>query len=587
MPEPPGQRPTLTGSARMNGRRVPINRQTWDQFVRSIKNFAGSEAGGQARRLFAGLIILLLAVNGLNVISSYAGRDFMTAIEHRDVTGFIGLGLLWIGVFVAASAVAAIYRFTEERLGLLWREWLTRRAVTLYLDRRTYFRLDEAGTITNPDQRIAEDIRAFTATTLSFVLMFLNAGFTVVAFSGVMWSISPLLFGVAILYAAGGSYLTIVLGRRLVDLNYSQLDKEANFRADLLHVRENAASVALLHREGRLGDRLLHHLDDLTGNFRRIIAVNRNLNFFTTGYNYLIQIIPALVVAPLFIRGQVEFGVITQSAMAFAHLSGAFSLIVTQFQSISSFAAVVARLGALAEAIRETQAPEKPVVEVAEGEHVAFLGLTLLSPGDGRPLIKDLNVSILPGTRVLVIGPGEEAKVALFRATAGIWESGTGRIVRPGPDQIYFLPERPYLPPGTLRELLVRSGKEISVPENRIRAVLRALDLEPVLARAGGLDVEKDWDHMFSLREQQRLAFARLLLTAPRFAFLDRISTALSAGEAGQVLRMLAKSAITYVTFSRWTPGRRGTDEKLENYDAVLELAADGGWTWRPARDRA
>jgi len=571
----------------MDGRQVLINRQTWNQFVRSVKSFAGSEVGGHAKRLFASLIVLLLAVNSLNVVSSYVGRDFMTAIEHRNVSGFIGQAFLWMGVFVVASGVAAVYRFTEERLGLLWREWLTRRAVTLYLDRRTYFRLDETGKITNPDQRIAEDIRAFTTTTLSFVLMFLNASFTVVAFSGVMWSISPSLFGVTILYAAGGSYLTIVLGRRLVELNYSQLDKEANFRADLLHVRENAASVALLHREGRLGDRLLHHLDDLTRNFQRIIAVNRNLNFFTSGYNYLIQIIPALVVAPLFIQGRVEFGVITQSAMAFAHLVGAFSLIVTQFQSISSLAAVIARLGSLAGAIREAQAPERSVIEMAEGEHVAYVGLSLLAPSDGRLLIKDLTVSIAPGIRVLVIGPSEEAKVALFRATAGIWDSGTGRIVRPRSNQIYFLPERPYLPPGTLRELLVRSGKDESIPENRILAAVRALDLEPILVRSGGLDVERDWDHMLSLREQQRLAFARLLLAAPRFAFLDRISTALSADEAGQLLRILSKSGISYVTFSRWIPGRRGTDEKLENYDAVLELADDGSWTWKLTHNKS
>ena len=569
----------------MNGQQVQINRQIWDRFVRSVKNLAGSEVGGQAKRLFLGLIILLLAVNGLNVISSYVGRDFMTAIEHRDVTGFLRQGLFWIGVFAATTVVAVFYRFTEERLGLLWREWLTRRAVTLYLDRRTYFRLDETGKITNPDERIAEDIRAFTVTTLSFVLLLLNASFTIVAFSGVMWSISPLLFLVAIGYAAGGSYLTIALGRPLVELNYSQLDKEANFRADLLHVRENAESVALLHREGRLGARLLRHLKDLTRNFQRILAVNRNLSFFTTGYNYLVQVIPVFVVAPLFIQGQVEFGVITQSAMAFAHLVGAFSLIVTQFQSISSFAAVIARLGSLAEAISEVQTPEISVIEITEGEQVAYEELTLLSPSDGHPLIKNLTVSISPGTRVLVVGPSEEAKVALFRATAGIWESGAGRIVRPEASQMYFLPERPYLPPGTLREVLIRSGQEESIPETRILAMLRALDLEPVLVRAGGLDVEKDWDDILSLREQQLLALTRLLLAAPRFAFLDRISTALGAEEVARVLKMLSKSAITYLTLSRWTPGRRGTDEKLENYDAVLELAADGGWKWRLIQD--
>lgn len=569
----------------MNGRQVLINRKTWDQFLRSVKSFAGSDVGGQAKQLFAGLMLLLIMINALNVFSSYVGRDFMTSIEHRNVSGFLGLGLLWIGVFVAASAVAAIFRFTEEKLGLLWREWLTRVAVIRYLERRTYFRLDETGRITNPDQRIAEDIRAFTATTLSFVLMVLNATFTVLAFSGVMLSISPILFAVTIAYAAGGSYLTVLLGRTLVELNYTQLDKEANFRSDLIHVRENAASVALLHRERQLGVRLLRHLDDLTRNFRRIIVVNRNLNFFTSGYNYLIQIIPALVVAPFFIQGRVEFGVITQSAMAFAHLVGAFSLIVTQFQSISSFAAVIARLGSLAEALRDAQAPERSVIEIGEGEHVAYVGLSLLLPRDGRPLIKDLTVSISPGTRVLVTGQSEEAKVALFRATAGIWDSGTGRIVRPESDQIYFLPERPYLPPGTLRELLVRGGTEESIPESRILAVLRDLALDSIPARTGGLDVERDWDHVLSLREQQRLAFARLLLAAPRFAFLDRMSTSLRADEAGQLLKMLSNSTITYVTFSRWTTGRRGTDEKLDNYDAVLELTGDGGWKWRLIQD--
>ena len=188
------------------------------------------------------------------------------------------------------------------------------------------------------------------------MLMSLNAGFTVVAFAGVLWSINTLLFAVAVGYAALGSLVTVLLGRRLVWLNYNQFDKEANLRSDLIHVRQHAESVALLHREDRLWARLLRHVDVLTANFRRIIAVNRNLAFFTTGYNYMIQIIPALIIAPLFIRGEVQFGVITQSAMAFAQLLGAFSLIVTQFQSISSFAAVVARLSSLAEAIEGAQA---------------------------------------------------------------------------------------------------------------------------------------------------------------------------------------------------------------------------------------
>src|SRR5438477_7306928 len=432
----------------MTEHRVPITRQTWSQFRRAVTDFANCEVGWRARGLFALLITLLFAFNGLNVLNSYVGRDFMTAISNRDSARFAREAIAYLGVFAVSALVGAFYSFSEQRLGLLWREWLTGRLLGAYLDRRAYYRLSAARVLTNPDERIAEDVRAFTATTLSFVLLLSNSAVTVVAFSGVLWSISRPLFAVAVLYAAGGSVLTVLFGRPLVWLNYNQLDKEADFRANLVHVQQNAESIALLRREGRIGARLRRRFEDLTANMRRIIAVNRNLAFFTNGYNYLIQIIPALVVAPLFIRGEVEFGVITQSAMAFSTLVGALSLVVTQFQSISSFAAVVTRLGSLADAMEKVQSPAAASIEVHEDEaRVADEGLTLVAPGSDEVLVSELSVSVSRGTRLLIAGPSEVAKVALFRATAGMWNSGRGRIVRPGLDAILFLPERPYLPP--------------------------------------------------------------------------------------------------------------------------------------------
>src|SRR4029453_16578884 len=191
---------------------------------------------------------------------------------------------------------AVVCRVAEERRALLWRDWLTRRAVELYLQRGTYYWLREHGTIENPDQRIADDVRTFSATTISLALVLLNTTFTILAFSGVMWSISPLLFGVAVAYAALGSGLTVLFGRPLIWLNYKQADREASLRGDLVHLRENAESVAVLRREGRIGARLQRRVDDLVANAKRVIKVNRNLGFFTTGYNYLIQIIPVLIV---------------------------------------------------------------------------------------------------------------------------------------------------------------------------------------------------------------------------------------------------------------------------------------------------
>jgi putative ATP-binding cassette transporter len=468
-----------------------------------------------------------------------------------------------------------LYRFTEERLGLLWREQLTRRLVSEYIANRTYYNLKVNGDVKNPDERIADDVRSFTVTTLSFALMTVNGMLTVAAFSGVMWSISPLLFLVAVLYAAGGSYVAVFLGRPLVGLNSAQLDKEANFRSDLIYVRENAEPVALSRREGRLRRRLSTGIDEWAANLQNIIKVNRNLGFFSTGYNYLALLIPALVVAPLFINGKVEFGVITQSSMAFAQLVGAFSLIVTQFQSIASFAAVVSRLEALAGAIEQTRNAETPTIEVVEDQgRIAFEQVTLLSPEDGRPLIKELTLSVPRGTRLLILGPNKAAKSALFRATAGIWDTGHGKIIRPGFDHIRFLPERPYLYPGTMRELLVRSGEEKLISDDRITGVLHALHLDAVLTRAGGLDVEQDWASILSLDEEQLLAFTRLVLAEPQFAFLDRVCTALSGEQIQRIQKMLSEHSITYVAIG-------DPNDPLEHYDAVLEIGSDGSWHWR------
>ena len=559
----------------MNAFKIPISRTIIDRFMEMMRSLLKSEVGGKAKALFIVLILFLFGINALNVVNSYVGRDFMTAIENKNMSGFLRYALLYVGVFAASTVAAVLYRYAEERLGLIWRKWLTDRAVTRYLDNHTYFRLHDAGDLPNPDQRIAEDIRSLTSTTLSFVLLFLNASFTVVAFSGVMWTISPLLFVVAVAYAALGSFFTVYLGKPLVRLNYDQLDKEANFRARLLHVGENAASIALLRREGRLKARLLDRLEQLTSNFQRIIEVNRNLGYFTTGYNYLIQIIPALVVAPLFIDGKAEFGVISQSAMAFGHLLGAFSLIVTQFQSISNYTAVIARLGGLRQAMDNARPPVIPEIESCDScGIVVFDGLTLRSRRRGRILVDRLNLTIPVGTCVLIRTRSDSTKHVLFRATADLWDKGEGRILRPGLDDMMFVPERPYLPPGTLREALLHPGQEKLFTDEQILEILHSLNLESVMGRIGGLNTERKWADLLSLSEQQLLAFARVLIAAPSFAFLDQPSRALSETQVNALLRRLRERGITYLTL--------GDDDDTDLYDQLLEIDEDGSWKLSP-----
>ncbi|HEY5755619.1 MAG TPA: SbmA/BacA-like family transporter [Steroidobacter sp.] len=552
--------------------RIPLAR-TWVRWRRAVSSFAGSsDAGWRAKALFATLIGLLIAINALNVVNSYVGRDFMTAIEQRSMRGFASMALLYVGVFAVSTVVAVVYRFTEERLALLWREWLTRYLIGRYLQHGTYYWLRERPDLANPDQRIADDVRAFTTTTLSLTLVLLNTTFTILAFAGVMWSISPLLFAAAVAYAALGSGLTVLFGRSLIWLNYNQADREASLRADLVHLRENGESVAVLNREGRIGARLRRRLDELVKNMKRIIAVNRNLGFFTTGFSFMTQIIPVLIVAPMFIRGEAEFGVIPQSSMAFSYLLGAFSLIVTQFQQISAYAVVLARLSAMGESADQVTARSEAGIEIDEsGPLLEWHGLSLSSRRDDGMLLQSLTLSIAPGSRVLVTGPNEAARIALFRATAGLWRAGAGRIVRPPAGQILFVPERPYLPPGTLRDALLRTGQECNLDDASITAALRVVDIADTVASVGGLNVERDWNDVLSLADQQRISFAGVLLAAPRFAVLEGPSTLLGGDSAARFLSELRTRSITAVTFA-------SDDTLADHHDIRLLLQNDGTW---------
>jgi putative ATP-binding cassette transporter len=321
---------------------------------------------------------------------------------------------------------------------------------------------------------------------------------------------------------------------------------------------------------------LLDRIDSLIANLRRIIAVNRNVGFFSTGYNWLIQIIPILIIAPLFMKGHIEFGVITQSAMAFSTLVAAFSLIVSQFQSISNFAAVVARLGSLLDAIEETRATTGSGIEIVEAKgRLAYERLTVLSSRNGGPLLKELSISIPTGSRVFITGSNQSVGRALFRATAGVMVPGSGRIMRPISKDFRFLSQRPYLPPGSLRQVLEGVDDEHQPADERIFSLLRELGLEKVLIQAGGLDQEHDWGARISSRERQLLAVVRILLAAPQFVFLDRVGATLDSKQVQQVLRMLSERSITYVNSGE-------PDDRRDPYDAILECKEDGSWNWAP-----
>jgi putative ATP-binding cassette transporter len=557
-----------------------LNRQTFRRLLSSVALFLKSPPGRKARWLLAGLLLLMFGINGMNVANSFTGRYFMSAIEGKDWAGFYRYAWLYAGVFAGSTLVGVLFRFTEERLGLLWRDWFTHRITANYIDHRLYLNMTGEGAVSNPDQRITEDVRQLTTTTLSFLLMILNGSMAAISFSGVLWAISPKLFGVAVLYAAAGSALTIWLGRPLIRLNYSQADREADFRSALIQTRAHADGIALAGKEADIRSRLMTRIDSLVENLRRIIAVNRNLSFFTTGYNYMIQLIPVLIVAPLFMRGGVEFGVIGQATMAFATLLGAFSLVITQFQAISSYASVVSRLGEFVEAAEKISA-QREVARIgirSEDGPFVFSGLTLLSPaGEATVLVRDLNLTWEPGRHVMVYGPNRAGRIALFRAAAGIHESGTGSIVRPPSGQVVFLPEHPFLPPCSLRTLLVPDGLSAGITDERIRTVLGGLELASVLKNLDSLDEPRHWQDFLSFRDAKLMGVARAILAEPRFVFIDELESALDGPARQRVMDLLDRQQITCVSFG-------GQPPPASTQGDSLELHEDASWTWQTDR---
>jgi putative ATP-binding cassette transporter len=333
------------------------NRSMWSRLVAVARPYFQAKPRAGALCGLAALFVLLLSINGLNVVNSYVGRNFMTALAEQQATRFYVFAGVLAGVFLVSTVIEVLARYVEQWLGLVWRDWLTRYILDRYLADRVYLRLAQRREIDNPDERIQEDVRTFTATTLSILILLVNGALTLLAFCGVLWSITPWLFLAALGYAVAGSLGTVVLGRRLVSLNNRQLQKVADFRHGLGQIREHGEEIAQSAGEDEQKRQLSPRLTQVVENFRAIIVLSRNLGFFTTAYKYMPQIIPALVVAPLYMRGDVEFGVVTQAAMAFSQVQGAFSLIVTQFQEVTTYAAVTDRLGALWEATQPAAGP--------------------------------------------------------------------------------------------------------------------------------------------------------------------------------------------------------------------------------------
>jgi putative ATP-binding cassette transporter len=536
------------------------------------------------RALLAAVIVMELAIVAINVMFNRWSGRFYNAMQKYQWDAFIG-ELLWFCLLATAFITIAVYQlYLNQWLQIRWRRWMTVRYLRGWLEAGNHYRMQAVGDAAdNPDQRIAEDIQLFVERTLNLSIQFLSAIVTLVSFVVILWQLSEqaplLLFGTswdipgylvwaAMFYAALGTWLTHLVGRALIWLNFYQQRYEADFRFNLVRVRENAEQIALMGGEPAERERLLDRFGFVVSNWRAIMTRTKWLTGFTSGYSQFSSVFPFIVVSPAYFAKAIEFGALIQTASAFGSVQGALSVIVTQYRSIAEWRAVIERLSGFSAAIEAGRAVAivppvvvRETVPTARGVEVA--GLELRLP-DGTPLIAADGLTFGPGDRVLVTGPTGSGKSTLFRAIAGIWPFGSGTISVPRDANLMVLPQRPYLPVGTLRAATTYPAPEQRFDTQAIRDALAAVGLAKLTGR---LDEAAHWNRMLSLGEQQRLAVARALLNAPDYLLLDEATASLDEpSEAALytlILDRLAKVGIVSI-------GHRSTLEAFHRRRVVV-----------------
>ena len=548
------------------------------------KHYWSSEEKKSAWALALAVVALNLGNVYIDVRINQWNNAFYNALQEFDAPEFFRQLGIFCGLAAASMAMSVYALYLQQMLQIRWRRWLTRRYLMRWLADRTYFRMQLHGQATdNPDQRISEDLNQFTAYVMTLTLGLLTSAVSLASFSVILWGLSgpaeiPLfgwgsvhipayLVWAALLYAGLGTWLTMKFGHPLVPLNFQQQRFEADFRYSLVRLRENAESVALYGGEEPEISIFRQRFSKLFDNYWKIMKRRKLLNWLTSGYAQVAVIFPVIVVAPRYFAKEIALGGLMQVIDAFSSVQGSLSFIISSYTEIAAWSAVTQRLGtfdARMDEISQSLRAPQAIRETHSGRGLDVKNLALDLP-DGTKLLDRVSLEAAPGEAILVTGPNGVGKSTLLRALAGIWPFGRGEI-RLGEGRALFLPQRPYLPLGSLKDALTYPRPAGDEPANRLIDALKSVGLE---AFAGRLDEAEDWAQRLSLGEQQRLAFARVFLAKPDLLFLDESTSALDESTESDFYRKLRQGA--------WRPtlisvGHR--DSLKAFHDRVVDLAA-------------
>lgn len=519
----------------------------WRSVWRLVQPYWQSEDKWQACGLLATVIALALGMVYLNVLFNDWNRDFYNALETKNFTVFTAQ--LWrFSLLAFILIVVAIYKiYLTQALEIRWRAWMTRQYMNEWLENQAYYRIEQASTADNPDQRIAEDLKFLTSGSLSLSLGLLSSVVTLVSFVSILWTVSgPISFMLgqsqwtipgymlwfALAYAGCGSLLIAWIGKPLVRQNFNQQRFEADFRFGLIRIRENAEAVALYSGEAQEKNQLTHRFAHIRENWWAIMKTSKRLNVASTFYAQFAIIFPFLVGAPRYFSGAITLGGLMQIASAFGQVQSALSWFIDAFAQLAEWKASVNRLSEFHAAVSKARGEQAGISVIRNNVGAILIEQVSLQLPDGQALTMPLNATVLAGQRILVTGPSGCGKSTLFRAIAGIWPYGEGFIEIPAATNILFLPQRSYLPIGTLRAAISYPAAQDAYKDRAIEHYLQLCRLPHLM---GWLNDTDNWSGRLSPGEQQRLAFVRALLTRPDVLFLDEASSALDA-DTEQVL---------------------------------------------------
>jgi putative ATP-binding cassette transporter len=539
--------------------------------------------------LVALLFLFLVGVNKMNAMINGAYGDFQNALPDAAKDAALA-GVAWnnlyflAGIFIAAVPVVVFYAWLRGLLVIVWRKWLTEFMLKQYFTNRNYYRISANSLVDNPDERIANDVEGYVSGALTLVLSVVDAVVTLFFFTQILYGLSHSLTAVAILYSTFGTLISAWLSVRLIRFKYNQQRLEADYRYGLINLRNNVEPIAFYQGEKAEWKQLLQRFHAAIKNNMSLIGYQRRVSFFTTWFDYFVAIVPFAVILPIYLHGDVKIGAFTQANMAFGQVLGALAIFVSQLGTISSFAAYVTRLTGLQNALDAKDLADTSghtAITTTIGEKIALNGVTLMTPDYKRLLVKDVSTEVPLGTGIIIKGPSGSGKSSLLRAIAGLWRSGEGNITRPELTSLMFLSQKPYMSLGSLRDQLLYPHVRTDLSDADLVAALEQANVGFLATRyPGGLDgfpgegqegVFRPWSDELSPGEQQRLAFARLLIARPKFVFLDEATSALDIANEELLYRTLQTIGATYVSV--------GHRPSLDGYHhQSLTLVGDGKW---------